>query len=89
MELSSQGTDLILETDHIEPQMLGADRTRQLYTHAYGMDLNGYSEKEIAANCRAIFNIDIDEMDVHHIINAIEFEARIASIKVGFIHALS
>lgn len=88
MELSSQGTDLVLETDHLEPQMLGADRTRQLYTHAYGMTLNGYSEKEIASNCREIFNIDIDEMDIHHIIGAIEFEARIASRQVGFVHAL-
>ena len=89
MEIAQQGTDLVLETDHLEPQILGVDRTRHLYTYVYGLHLNGYSEKEIASNCRKIFNIDIDEMDINHIIGAIEFEARIASRKVGFIHALS
>ena len=88
MELSSQGTDLVLETDHIEPQVFGVDRTRRLYTYVYGVALNGHTDSIIASSCRAIFNIDIDEMDVHHIIGAIEFEARIASRQVGF-HALS
>lgn len=83
MELSSQGNDLILEIDHIKPQVLGAERTRQLYTYAYGMSLNGYTEKEIASNCRTMFNIDIDEMDIHHVIGSINFEASIASRKVG------
>lgn len=86
METNQQSADLVLETDHLETKYLGADRTRRLYTHAYGMALNGYSEKEIASTCKAIFDIDIDEMDIHHIIGSIEFEARIASRKVGFSH---
>lgn len=77
-----------MEVNHLEPRILGADNTRRLYTYAYGMHLNGYSEKEIAFNCSTLFEIQIDEMDVHHIIGAIEFEARIASRQVGF-HALS
>lgn len=79
MEVAQQGNDFVLETDHLEPKVLGADRTRQLYTHAYGMHLNGYSEKEIASNCRILFNIDIDDMDVYHIIGSIDFETSIAS----------
>ena len=86
MEVIQQENDFVLETDHLEPKVLGADRTRQLYTHAYGMHLNGYSEKEIASNCRTLFNIDIDEMDIYHIIGSIDFEASIASRKIGFIH---
>lgn len=75
--------DFELETDHMKQKILGAERTRQLYTYAYGMSLNCHTEKEIASNCRAIFNIDIDEMDVHHIVGSIDFEASIASRKVG------
>ena len=86
IEVTKQEDDLVLETDHLEPKVLGADRTRQLYTHAYGMHLNGYSEKEIASNCRILFNIDINDMDVYHIIGSIEFEMAIASRKAGFIH---
>lgn len=88
MEVAQQGNDFILETDHLESHTLGADRTRRLYTHAYGLHLNGYSEKEIASNCSILFAINIDDMDIHHIIGSIEFEAAIASRKVG-LHALS
>ena len=83
MEVAQQGNDFVLETDHLEPHTLGADNTRRLYTHAYGMHLNGYSEKEIASNCSTLFEIQIDEMDVYHIIGSIEFETSIASKKVG------
>lgn len=77
--LTSDQSDAQLETDHLEPRQLGADNTRNMYTYIYGMSLNGYAYDSIASNVRSIFHIDIDTMDIHHIVGSIEFEAALAS----------
>lgn len=68
-----------LETDHLEPRVLGADNTRRLFTHAYGMYCNGYTYEIIASNITSLFRIEVDTLDVNHIIGSIEFESTIAS----------
>ena len=77
--LTSDSSDTQLETDHLEPRCLGANNTRRMFTHVYGMSLNGYTDEAIASNVRSIFRIDIDTMDIHHIVGSIEFEAALAS----------
>lgn len=74
-------TDTALETDHLEPRELGADNTRRLFTYVYGMDLNGYSHKDILHSANTIFEIELSLDDINSMINYIDFETRIASMQ--------
>jgi hypothetical protein len=73
-----------IDTSHLpEPQGLGADNTRRLMTHAYGMDLNGYNILQITSTVNELWNVTLVPSDIEQIISSIDLEARIASITVG------
>ena len=73
-----------LDTSHLpEPQLLGADNTRRLMTHAYGMDLNGYDLLQITSTVNELWKVSLTPTDIEHIIWAIDNEARIACMKTS------
>lgn len=67
-----------------QPKQLGAEGTRMLTTHVYGLDLNGYCWNIIIGDVKKIFGITIDDDDIRFIIEYADFEARLATTTKAF-----